>query len=222
MKPIVCYVTDRKSFRAPDPVDALAGKIHTAAKAGADWVQIREKDLPARTLLELVSGAVRLAPRSTRVIVNDRLDVAIAAKATGVHLGRESLPARGAVRWCESGHAPVDFLIGCSCHNLAEAQAAENDGAGYIIFGSVFDTPSKRSFGPPQGVERLNEVCCAVEIPVIAIGGVTEENARECARAGAAGIAAIRLFQEESNEVVLAKRVARIHAEFRDAPARKS
>lgn len=222
MKPIICYVTDRKSLSAADPVHALADRIQAAAAAGADWVQIREKDLPARVLLELVRGAVASAARSVSVIVNDRLDVAITAKAAGVHLGRESLSAADAIRWCKSGHAPADFLIGCSCHNLAEAQAAENDGAGYIIFGPVFDTPSKRSLGPPQGVQRLNDVCRAVRIPVIAIGGVTEENARECSGAGAAGIAAIRLFQEETNEDMLAKRVARIHADFDDARAGKS
>lgn len=219
MKPIVCYVTDRKSLPAADPVHALADTIQAAATAGADWLQIREKDLPARMLLDLVRGALALAPPSVRVIVNDRLDVAIAAPAAGVHLGRDSLPAAGVVRWCKSGHAPDDLLIGSSCHNLDEAQAAENTGVGYIIFGPVFDTPSKRSFGPPQGVDRLSEVCHTVRIPVIAIGGVTEENARECARAGAAGIAAIRLFQEETEEKVLAKRLARIHTEFADARA---
>jgi thiamine-phosphate pyrophosphorylase len=220
-KPVLCYVTERKSLNAADPVRAIAGTIQTAAKSGADWVQIREKDLPSRLLLDLVRGAVASVPRNTQIIVNDRLDVAIAVSAAGVHLGRESLPLADVIRWCKSGHTPADFLIGVSCHNIAEARAAEADGASYIIFGPVFDTPSKRSFGPPQGIERLREVSQAVHIPVIAIGGIAQENARECARAGATGIAAIRLFQDETKEDVLAERLARLRAEFSSAGAGK-
>ena len=131
-----------------------------------------------------------------RVIVNDRVDVAIAAGAAGVHLGRESLGAREVVRWCKSGNAPEDFVVGVSCHSLEEAREAEGAGAAYIFFGPVFDTPSKRGMGEPQGVARLAEICRGVAIPVLAIGGVSEDNAGECMRAGAAGIAAIRMFQD--------------------------
>ncbi|MBI3485067.1 MAG: thiamine phosphate synthase, partial [Acidobacteria bacterium] len=88
---------------------------------------------------------------------------------------------------------------GASCHSLAEAQAAERDGAHYLIFGPVFSTPSKSQFGAPQGIARLEEACRAVRIPVLAIGGITLDNAHECLRAGAAGIAAIRLFQDASD-----------------------
>jgi thiamine-phosphate pyrophosphorylase len=212
-RPIVCYVTDRKPLDAPDPLLALLQRIRSAAKAGADWVQIREKDLSARDLLELARSAVSLvAAASTRVIVNDRLDVAIAAGAAGVHLGHESLAAADVVRWCRTGNAPAEFLVGVSCHGLEEARSAENAGANYIVFGPVFDTPSKRSFGPPQGTERLGEVCRAVRIPVIAIGGLTAENAPVCLRAGAAGIAAIRMFQETASEGELASAIQRIHA----------
>lgn len=211
MAPIVCYVTDRTAFHAGDPVAALAEKIRAAVAAGADWVQIREKDLPARIQLELVRGAVEAGGRTGRILVNDRLDVALAARASGVHLGGESLEPTDVIRWCRAGHVPRDFLIGVSCHNLEEATAAAAAGASYVIFGPVFDTPSKRSFGPAQGIERLREVCQSVEIAILAIGGITEENAAACLRAGAAGIAAIRLFQDVNDDEELRQRIARIH-----------
>lgn len=213
VRPIVCYVTDRNALGVADPVRAVAARIRAAAAAGADWVQIREKDMPGRELLDLVQGAVGSTGRGARVIMNDRLDVALAGGAAGVHLGHASLPAAVVVRWCRAGNAPSGFRIGVSCHSLAEAQAAQSAEADYIFFGPIFDTPTKRKFGPPQGIERLGEVCRGVRIPVIAIGGVDDENARECLRAGAAGIAAIRLFQDENSDNALASRVARIHSE---------
>ena len=146
-----------------------------------------------------------------RVIVNDRLDVALAAGAAGVHLGGESVPAREVVRWCRRRNAPAGFLIGVSCHSLEEAREAEDSGASYVFFGPVFETPSKKKFGPPQGIARLGEACRAVRIPVIAIGGVNEGNVAECLRAGAAGIAAIRMFQESSEAETLKRAIKRIH-----------
>jgi len=98
----------------------------------------------------------------------------------------------------------LDFRIGVSCHSSDSARAAERGGADYIFFGPVFATPSKASFGSPQGIERLREVCAAVEIPVLAIGGVSAENAPACIEAGAAGIAAIRLFQDARNSEEIA------------------
>jgi thiamine-phosphate pyrophosphorylase len=214
-KPIVCYVTDRKSLGSAASVPSVLEKIRAAAQAGVDWIQIREKDLPARELLALAREAVSIAQSSASkalVIVNDRLDVALAAGAAGVHLGGESAPAREVVRWCRgAGNAPAGFRIGVSCHNVQETQEAESAGADYALFGPVFDTPSKRSYGTPQGIARLKEVCAAVQILVIAIGGVNEKNAVECIRAGAAGIAAIRMFQEAKNQQVLADAVALIH-----------
>jgi thiamine-phosphate pyrophosphorylase len=187
--------------------DAMAGvrqRIRLAIHSGADWVQIREKDLPAKELLSLASDSVSVAnsmrgpemSTPARVIVNDRLDVALASRAAGVHLGKDSIPAAEAVRWCRSGNAPAGFLVGVSCHGLEEARRAADSCADYVIFGPVFDTPSKRAFGPAQGIGRLTQVCRAVRIPVLAIGGVNPENAADCLRAGAAGIAAIRMFQE--------------------------
>lgn len=204
MKPIVCYVTDRKSGNVPT-------QIRAAAAAGVDWVQIREKDMCARDLLALARGAIEATGGEARIIVNDRLDVALAAGAAGVHLGGESVPAREVVRWCRSGNAPAGFLVGVSCHDLDQARDAESAGASYVFFGPVFDSPAKRAFGPPQGVARLAEACRAVRIPVIAIGGVNEENGADCIRAGAAGIAAIRLFQEPREPAALKEAVARMH-----------
>jgi thiamine-phosphate pyrophosphorylase len=213
-RPIVCYVTGRRSLGSAAPVPSVLEKIRAAAQAGADWIQIREKDLPARELLALVREAVSIAHSSagkTLVIVSDRLDVALAAGAAGVHLGGESAPAREVVHWCRAGNAPAGFRIGVSCHNVQETREAESGGADYALFGPVFDTPSKRSFGAPQGIVRLKEVCGAVRIPVIAIGGVQEENAADCIGVGAAGIAAIRMFQETRSTQALAEAVALVH-----------
>ncbi|MGA7621975.1 MAG: thiamine phosphate synthase [Candidatus Acidiferrales bacterium] len=226
--PIVCYVTDRRSLGAGRAVAGVRGSIEAAIEAGVDWLQIREKDLPARELLALVQGTLQaaanltqveenrggegaIAGSTTQVIVNDRLDVALAAGAAGAHLGRESLRVQEVADWCGRGNAPPDLLIGVSCHTLEEAREAEVSGASYIFFGPIFDTPSKRSFGTPQGIERLAEVSASLRIPVIAIGGVDEDNARRCLSAGAAGIAAIRMFQKALNPQTLKTIVDRIH-----------
>jgi thiamine-phosphate pyrophosphorylase len=212
---LVCYVTDRKQLAAADaagePAAALLEKIRAAAAAGADWVQIREKDLPARELLELARKAVATAA-GAKVIVNDRLDVALAAATAGVHLGQESAPAREVVRWCRAGNAPPEFLVGISCHNTEEGRQAEIAGADYVSFGPVFETPSKKSFGAPQGIARLAEFCRKTPMPVIAIGGVNEQNVADCIRAGAAGIAAIRMFQESRRPAEFSAAIARVKA----------
>jgi thiamine-phosphate pyrophosphorylase len=186
-------VTDRLALAAPA---ALGAVIRRAAEAGVDWIQIREKDLDARPLAELVRSALaETRETGARILVNDRLDVALAAGAAGVHLGETSLPVEIVAEWRRAAY-PKDFLIGVSCHSPDAARAAERGGGDYVFFGPVFATPSKAVFGPPQGIERLREVCGAVKIPVLAIGGITPENAGRCLEAGAAGIAAIRLFQE--------------------------
>ena len=198
---IVCYVTDRRTLGGVNEeaaCAALQNKILAAERARVDWVQIREKDLEGRALIHLVRAAVECAPRC-RILVNDRLDVAIAVRAAGVHLGGDSLRVAEVVPWCRAGHAPADFLVGRSCHSMEEALAAEKEGANYIFFGPVFATPSKAAYGAPQGIEKLAEVCRGVRVPVLAIGGITTENAGECLDAGAAGIAAIRLFQEAAD-----------------------
>jgi thiamine-phosphate pyrophosphorylase len=213
-QPVVCYVTDRKSLGTAASVSGVLEKIRMAANAGVDWIQIREKDLPARELLTLAREAVSIAQSSAGkalVIVNDRLDVALAAGAAGVHLGGKSTPARDVIRWCRAGNGPTGFSIGVSCHSTEETREAESADADYALFGPIYESPSKKSYGAPQGIARLREVCAAVRIPVIAIGGVNEENAAECIRAGAAGIAAIRMFQEAKNQQVSADVIALLH-----------
>jgi thiamine-phosphate pyrophosphorylase len=204
--PIFCYVTDRKILTTQG-VDAewrVAEKIRGTIGAGVDWVQVREKDLLPQKLWALVQDAVR-ATDIAKIIVNDRLDMALTAGAAGVHLGRESAPVGAVARWCRGGNAPKEFLIGASCHTLSEAREAETAGASYLIFGPIFDTPSKRAFGEPVGTAELAKTCAAVKIPVLAIGGIGLRNARECFQAGAAGIAAIRLFQDVNNANELKK-----------------
>jgi thiamine-phosphate pyrophosphorylase len=201
---LLCYVTDRHGLAEAKPAEQqeiLLDKIAAAADAGVDWIQIREKDLLGKDCSSLTREALGRAARSnkntpTRILVNDRLDVALAERAGGVHLGEKSLPPVEVSRIVESCGERKDFLVGVSCHSLEAARAAANGGAGYLFFGPVFSTPSKTAFGAPQGLERLAEVCRAVAIPVLAIGGITLANAADCLAAGASGIAAIRLFQD--------------------------
>jgi thiamine-phosphate pyrophosphorylase len=213
-KPILCYVTDRRALdlgRVPSAGEssaknisivaarALLEKIRNAAAAGIDWVQIREKNLETRPLADLARLAVATSRGTrTKILVNDRLDVALATGAAGVHLGETSLPVETVAEWRRSA-GRAEFLIGASCHSFETARKAESAGADYIFFGPVFATPSKAAFGAPQGIERLREVCRSARIPVLAIGGITVENAHSCFDVGAAGVAAIRVFQESDD-----------------------
>ena len=222
--PLLCYVTHRQGLPVANPADsieALIRKIAEVAAAGVDWVQIREKDLTAGELASLTRQALRIAAKSsgkrsaaTRVLVNDRLDVAIAERAGGVHLGEKSLPIAEAKRLlqsaCLKGDIDESFLAGVSCHSLEAAKAAERDGADYIFFGPVFPTPSKQQFGPPQGIQSLQQVCRTVSVPVLAIGGVTLDNAASCIHAGAAGAAAIRLFQDALDPISAVDRLRQV------------
>ncbi len=214
-EPILCYVTDRRAL-GDRGIGELPALIRRAVAAGIHWVQIREKDLPARELLGLAREAVTAAQGSaTHIVVNDRLDVALAAGAAGVHLGEQSLPVAEVVSWRRAAESkarvPAGFLIGASCHSQEAALEAERVGADYVFFGPVFATPSKAAFGPPQGIAKLKEVCRSVRIPVIAIGGVAVENAAECYSAGAAGIAAIRLFQQAPELASIVARLRKKH-----------
>jgi thiamine-phosphate pyrophosphorylase len=209
--PILCYVTDRKglAFANDDQVEVLLKRVTTAAAAGIDWIQIREKDLSGKRLSSLARAAVAQVKQinerngtRTRMIVNDRFDVALSEHTGGVHLGEQSLPVHDVCKWLNAKPGPAErdkFLVGVSCHSVQDAVSAARDGADYIFFGPVFATPSKASFGAPQGVRRLEETCSAVAIPVLAIGGITLDNAGDCFAVGAAGIAAIRLFQNAEN-----------------------
>ena len=173
---IQCCITDRN----------LAG-IPLALSRKVDWIQIRDKNLPARDLLTLVRRVLELG---TKVIVNTRMDVALAAGAAGLHLPAGSIPPS---RW--RAIAPPDFLIGVSCHTVDEVRSAEAEGADYVFFGPVFAPLSKSSHLPPRGLNGLAEAARAVSIPVLALGGITQTNAEDCVLAGAQGIAGISLFQ---------------------------
>jgi len=213
---ILCYVTDRHSLEVAaggNREEALAQRVQHAVCAGVHWVQIREKDLPARNLMDLTRTAVRAckslsARGEARVLVNDRCDVAWAAGAGGVHAGEKSLPVRALVD-ARRTFGVANFLVGVSCHTLDGAINAADEGADYLFFGPVFATPSKTGFGAPQGLAKLAQICGAVDIPVMAIGGITLENAASCRAAGAGGIAAIRLFQQRGD---LAEIVASLRA----------
>ena len=219
-KPILCYITDRHTISEGSVGESSEGfgdLIEAVARSGVDWIQIREKDMTGRALSLLVRDAERrMAKLKTkgarpRILVNDRLDVAVAEGAGGVHLAESSLPVAEALRLLATerpGVKPLeDFLVGISTHSRTAARAAAEAGADYVIFGPVFPTPSKAVFGQPQGLEKLREVCVAVKIPVLAIGGIRLENAASCVQAGAAGVAAIRLFQNAANPEDVVRRL---------------
>jgi len=171
------YVTDRRQG------DVLASAAR-AIREGIDMIQVREKDLPARELFDLVSRIRNLAAgTNTRVLVNDRLDIALAAGIDGVHLPSNGLPCARTRPWVK--------ILGVSTHTIEEAIRAQEDRADFIVFGPVFDSPGKTAVG----LEPLQQVVASVSIPVLAIGGMTPANTSEVLKAGAAGVAGIRLFQ---------------------------
>jgi thiamine-phosphate pyrophosphorylase len=179
----LCLVTDRTQTRGRD----LAAVVDECLAAGLRAVQVREKDLGAAELAFVCRRLRALTlDRRALLIVNDRVDVALAVGADAVQRTSTSLPV-------EDIRAIADkrLRIGVSVHSLAEAVEAELKGADWVVFGPVYDTPSKRPYGPPQGLERLERVAREVRLPVIAIGGITPERVGEVLRTGARGVAAI-------------------------------
>lgn len=171
-------------------------RISEASAAGCQLIQVRERDLPAGRLSQMTREAIEVArPYGAKVLVNDRLDVALASRADGVHLRATSLPV-SAVRQMRDQRGLDSFLIGVSTHSLTEAQTAEEGGATFIVAGPVFSPNSKSIEGPPMGLDQFEKICQRVSVPVIALGGIGRETCRDAMAAGAAGIAAIGLFQE--------------------------
>jgi thiamine-phosphate pyrophosphorylase len=164
-----------------------------AVAAGIDLLQIREKNLSARVLYQLAESVAAITCGSpTKLLINDRSDVASGAGADGVHLASNSLPADVIRRAFGS-----EFLIGVSTHSLTEARVAKASGADFIVFGPIFETASKQQFGEPLGLEQLRKVTSAVApFPVLALGGVKLDNVAACHRAGARGVAAIRMLND--------------------------
>lgn len=192
---IVHLVTDRQRLTGAAGRRGLAAvrvcllrQAHHAIEAGVDYIQVRERDLDAGDLADLVGELVACAHGTrTRVVVNDRVDVALAAGADGVHLRGDSMPV-AAVRHL----APAPFIVGRSVHTLSEATAAAD--ADYLVAGAVWPTPSKPASHTALGIEGFTSIARAARVPVLAIGGVTVDRAREVAAAGGAGVAAIGLF----------------------------
>lgn len=211
-RPILCFITNRRMYAGDDDVSQrrLLDAVAAAARAGVDLIQIRERDLEAGALLALVREAiVRVEGTDARVLVNDRVDVAIAAGADGVHLRSDSPPAPRVRAISPS------LVVGRSVHGVAEASTmALHGGCDYLLAGTVFSTPSKPETHVLLGVDGLRDVCTAAALPVLAVGGMSVERAAEVGRAGAAGIGAIRLFADPAT---VSETVTRVRRSF-DTP----
>jgi len=215
---LLYYITDRTAFAADEPTRRrlLLKKIAEAAAAGIDYIQLREKDLSTRDLESLAREAAGVIAQlrtenrelRTALLINSRTDVALAVQADGVHLRSNDIaPQEVRKMWNECGAGSCGAgtparaistqapLIAVSCHSTAEVTQAAANGATLAVFAPVFE----KQDADPAGLEALRQACTA-KIPVLALGGVTLRNAHSCLEAGAAGIAAIRLFQE--NEIV--------------------
>ena len=211
---LLYYITDRTAFAADEPTRRcrLLKKIHEATRAGVDYIQLREKDLPtadleslAREAMNAIREARKLATDpwqpATALLINSRTDVALAIQADGVHLRSNDISAQEVKAiWAKCGAgtparqlSPEAPLIAVSCHSPAEVTLAAANGADLVVFAPVFE----KKDAIPAGLESFRQASKNV-IPVLALGGVTFANAHACLAAGAAGIAAIRLFQENN------------------------
>ena len=189
MRPVICMITDGRLAAGCDSA-ALVDLVRAAARAGVHLIQLREQALDDRELVALAGECVSAVRGTrTRIVVNDRLDVALAARAHGVHLKGDSFPASRARAMTADG-----FLIGRSVHSVAEAQrASEGDAVDYLMFGTVFASGSKPGL-EPAGPAMLAAAARAAKVPLLAVGGITAANAALVAQAGADGLAAIGLF----------------------------
>jgi thiamine-phosphate pyrophosphorylase len=207
---LLYYITDRTQFSGKEQAlcCALLAKVAEAARAGVDFIQLREKDLSTRQLETLAGEVVQVVRENsltTRLLINSRTDVALATGADGVHLRSDDLPfreVRDVVR--QSAHrrlAADTFLVASSCHSAADVIRAESEKADFAVFAPVFGKKGAAGM-PPAGLAALQEACRS-KVRVLALGGVTIGNAASCLQAGAAGVAGIRLFQENKIEDVV-------------------
>lgn len=203
---LLYYITDRQQFAGGenDRQQALLQKITEASSCGVDFIQLREKDLSARDLESLAQAVVAIIRKNshkTRLLINSRSDVAMACSADGVHLRADDLSPREVRKiWPQPGP-----IVAVSCHSIVDVGRAASEGADFVVFAPVFEKKVNADV-PPTGIETLRKAC-RLGIRVLALGGVTLENANECAEAGAAGVAGIRLFQE--NDVAQVVRALR-------------
>ncbi|HLM02892.1 MAG TPA: thiamine phosphate synthase [Pyrinomonadaceae bacterium] len=193
--PIIYLITkgEATAENFPEKSAEILRIIKAAVRAEISFVQIREKRLPARFVFELTEKAARLTrDRRTKLLVNDRADIALSAGADGVHLTSLSLSAETIRR-----NFPKDFIVGVSTHALAEAESAKRQGADFVTFSPVFPSPDK---GEPQGLDELKKICAALRpFPVIALGGIDETNYQSTLETGVSGFAAIRFLNEPEN-----------------------
>ena len=217
---LLYYITDRTAFPGHEASrrKRLLEKIAEAARVDIDYIQLREKDLPTRELESLAREAVSILTKvriekrelRTALLINSRTDVALASGADGVHLRSDDVSpkdVRTIWKHCDAGPtsrvSSQDLLIGVSCHSAEDVARAKAQGATFAVFAPVYETKDAPSTSP-QGLSRLREACQS-QIPVLALGGITVENAQACIGAGAAGIAGIRLFQENDIAITAAR-----------------
>lgn len=192
-------ITDRRLIGARSIIDV----VRDAVGAGAPAVQVRDKDASARELAALTRDILPITKAANALLfVNDRIDIALAVGADGVHLGPDDIPVTAARRI-----APPPFLIGASTDDATRARQLERDGASYIGCGAVFGTSTKDVAGERIGIERLNEVARAVGIPVVGIGGVTDENIPQIARSEAHGAAVVSAIMAASDPAGVTRRL---------------
>lgn len=192
MIPKLNLITDRRLF---SDNNAFYYAIEKALNAGVRSVQLREKDLPARELLDMAYKLKSLTSQyNSMFFINDRFDIALCVNAEGIHLGQSSIPASAVKKT-----AKVDLLIGVSTHSLKEAVLAQKEGADFITFGPIYQTPSKMIYGNPVGLSALMEARKSISIPILGIGGIDHDNMREVIDAGADGIAMIRGILSDKN-----------------------
>lgn len=199
--PALYLVTDRRQARGRP----LADVVHAALDGGVDAVQLREKDLLGAELLHLATVLRQLTARyGALLLVNDRIDVALAAAADGVHLPRDGFPITAARELLGAGH-----LIAVSTHTPGEVAAAAADGADFVVFGPVYATASKAAFGAPRGTEDLARASAASPIPVLAIGGITAGRIAAVRAAGASGVAVVSAIMAADDPASAARELSR-------------